>query len=60
MYDFCGVVMLIAHYFCVKLTHYVITLLRHSTNQKTLLHVFTGVSVGQQQHSAIIGGVYFV
>jgi hypothetical protein len=44
--------MLIAHYFCMKLTHL--------TNEKTLLHVFTGVPVGQQQHAPIIGGVYLV
>jgi len=29
-------------------------------NEKALLHVFTGVSVGQQQCTALIDGFYLV
>jgi hypothetical protein len=29
-------------------------------NEKALLHVFTGVSVGQQQRTAVIDGFYLV
>ena len=61
-------VMLIAHYILREITHINVncmtqlffTLLHNSTNEKTLLHVFTGVSVGQQQCSAVIGGFYLV
>jgi hypothetical protein len=55
--------MLIAHYILREITHInqlFFTLLHNLTNENTLLHVFTGVSVGQQQCAAIVGGFHLV